>query len=214
VSLVVLSLWQFPTFWYTSRDAQLSRTWFNQQRELPDWRFSMVPVAKSAESVLAADELLNGEFQHRDGRVIRVFSAKRYSDSQNEIGLFAHTPDRCRSESGWKIEPIQPEFKQVTVDGVPLHFERRVFTTGTQRELVCFAGLVGGQPLPYRLDHNLSIGMRLALRAELGIDSLDLAEIVVAIEKQVGISLFDLHTPPRTWEDVRLAVIESQLRSS
>jgi Phosphopantetheine attachment site len=44
------------------------------------------------------------------------------------------------------------------------------------------------------------------LEPALGIDSLDLAEIVVAIEKQFRVSLFDLPTPPRTWEDVRVAV--------
>jgi hypothetical protein len=48
------------------------------------------------------------------------------------------------------------------VHGVKMTFERRVFVGGGQKELVYFGGLVGGQPLPYRLDHNLSVGMRFA----------------------------------------------------
>ena len=63
------------------------------------------------------------------------------------------------------MEPVQPEFRQVNLHGIPLLLERRVFSTGRQRELVYFTGLVAGQPLPYRLDHNLSVGMRHALHA-------------------------------------------------
>jgi hypothetical protein len=41
--------------------------------------------------------------------------------------------------------------------------ERRIFSNRSQRELVYFGGLVGGQPLPYRLDHNLPYGLKHAL---------------------------------------------------
>jgi acyl carrier protein len=44
------------------------------------------------------------------------------------------------------------------------------------------------------------------LEPALGIDSLDLAEIVVALERRFQVSLFDLPKPPRTWADVRAAV--------
>jgi hypothetical protein len=43
-------------------------------------------------------------------------------------------------------------------------FERRIFAAPGQRELVYFGGLVGGQPLPYRLDHNLSVGLKQSFR--------------------------------------------------
>jgi hypothetical protein len=164
LSAVILLLWGFPSVWYTRSDAQLGHFWLNEQTNLTGWTFRDIPVSKAAEAVLVADRLVSGEFSASDGKVVRVFSAKRYVESQNEIGLFVHTPDRCWTEAGWQMEPAQPEFKRVTVHGIPLLFERRVFVSGTQRELVYFAGLVGGQPLPYRLDHNLSVGMKHALR--------------------------------------------------
>lgn len=40
------------------------------------------------------------------------------------------------------------------------------------------------------------------LDARLRIDSLDLAEIMVGIEREWGASPFDSATPPRTWGDV------------
>ncbi len=44
----------------------------------------------------------------------------------------------------------------------------------------------------------------------LGIDSLDLAEIVATIERRFQVSLFDLPKPPRTWADVRAALGDSR----
>jgi acyl carrier protein len=41
------------------------------------------------------------------------------------------------------------------------------------------------------------------------IDSLDLAEIMVKLERQFGISPFDLPIPPRTWRDVVAGVANS-----
>jgi hypothetical protein len=162
-SLLVLLLWQFPSFWYTRSDPQLGSFWLAERTNVTGWTYQEVPVGKSAEAVLVADRLVSGEFTNTAGTAVRVFSAKRYAESQNEIGLFVHTPDRCWTESGWKMEPVQPEFEEVTVHGSSLVFERRIFLSGTQRELVYFAGMVGGQPLPYRLDHNLSVGMKHAL---------------------------------------------------
>ncbi|PYM11057.1 MAG: hypothetical protein DME18_15030 [Verrucomicrobia bacterium] len=46
------------------------------------------------------------------------------------------------------------------VHGIHLRFERRIFTAGGQRELLYFGALVGGQPLPYRLDQFLSSAQR------------------------------------------------------
>jgi hypothetical protein len=163
LTLVVLGLWAFPTFWYTQTDPRTGHFWLTEQTNLTQWAFREIPVSKSAEALLVADRLISGEFDDGHDHVVRVFSAKRYAESGNEIGLFVHTPDRCWTESGWKMQPVQPEYKSLTVHGVELLFERRVFTSGAQPELVYFAGLVGGQPLPYRLDHNLSVGMKHAL---------------------------------------------------
>jgi acyl carrier protein len=48
-------------------------------------------------------------------------------------------------------------------------------------------------------------GWRL-LEPALRIDSLDLAEIMVAVEREFGCSPFDAPRPPRTWDDVSAAV--------
>jgi acyl carrier protein len=47
----------------------------------------------------------------------------------------------------------------------------------------------------------LDFSLRL-LDPSLGIDSLDLAEILVQLEKQHGRSPFDAAVPPRTWEQL------------
>lgn len=164
MSLLVLLLWQFPRFWYTHSDTNLGSHWLTEQPVIPGWQFEDVPIAAAAEKVLVADRLFSGSFQRNNESIVRVFSAKRYTESSNEIGLFVHTPDRCWTESGWRMEATQPEFKELTVHGVSLLFERRIFHYGGNRELVYFGGLVGGQPLPYRLDHNMSVGMKRAMR--------------------------------------------------
>jgi len=48
-----------------------------------------------------------------------------------------------------------------------------------------------------KLDFNLPL-----LDPKLLLDSLDLAEIMVAVEKEFGVSPFDGRKPPRTWADV------------
>jgi hypothetical protein len=40
------------------------------------------------------------------------------------------------------------------------------------------------------------------LEPELRLDSMDLAEIMVAVEKEYGVAPFDAPQPPRTWEDI------------
>ena len=128
---------------------------------MPGWKYTSVPIDESAEKILVADRTVNGEFK-RASEAVRVFSAKRYVEKSNEVGLFVHTPDRCWVESGWRIEPTAPDVVEMTVHGVRLQMERRIFAFRGERELVYFAGLIDGQPLPYRLDHNLSVGLRTA----------------------------------------------------
>lgn len=155
-------LWVFPNFWYT-RSGEEKPIWFSERSQVESWEYSSTPIEKSAERILVADRTVNGEFT-REGYAVRVFSAKRYQEKSNEIGLFVHTPDRCWVESGWKLEAAAPDIQEVTVHGVRLALERRIFRFGAERELVYFCGLVGGQTLPYRLDHNLSVGARTALQ--------------------------------------------------
>ena len=156
-------LWAFPKFWYTQTDVSEGYHWLTPSTNLAGWRFQSVPVSRAAEALLVADRLVSGDFSGPEGETVRVFSAKRYVESGNEIGLFVHTPDRCWTETGWRMEPVQPECTQLVLQGIAMTFERRIFVAGDQRELVYFGGLVGGQPLPYRLDHNLSVGMKHAL---------------------------------------------------
>jgi len=47
----------------------------------------------------------------------------------------------------------------------------------------------------------------------LRLDSLDLAEIMVGLEKESGVSPFESATPPRTWADVLVAVQKSEINN-
>ena len=57
-----------------------------------------------------------------------------------------------------------------------------------------------------KLDH-LDFNLRL-LDPSLVLDSLDIAEIVVAIEKQFSYSPFDASPPPRTWAELLAQLVE------
>jgi len=163
-ALGMVTLWGFPAAWYTRSDYSLRPVWLSEQTNLVGWTSSSVPVSESAEKLLVADRAMSREFRRdADSQIVRVFSAKRYSGKPHDIGLFVHTPDRCWTQGGWQLEPVAPDSVELEVHGVRMVFERRIFVGGGQRELVYFGGLVGGQPLPYRLDHNLSVGMKYAL---------------------------------------------------
>ncbi len=157
--LLIGVLWGFPHLWY-KHDKAGRIAWVHEQTNVAGCKFSSVPVSETAEKLLVADRTFNGDFILADKKVIRVFSAKRFEEKQNEIGLFMHTPDRCWTEVGWQIEAVEPQTVDLQVAGTPVQFERRIFSSASQRELVYFGGLIGGKPLPYRLDHNLSIGAR------------------------------------------------------
>src|SRR5688572_7323366 len=165
-ALAVLVLWAFPMVWYTGAGAG-ERIWFAEKPEVEGWTYEAVPIAASAERVLVADRIFNGEFRNARGEPIRVFSAKRYVENQNEIGLFVHTPDRCWAEGGWKIESLAPEVCDLSVHGVEIRAERRIFRFGENNELVYFWGTVDGQALPYRLDHNLGVGVTDGIRVSM-----------------------------------------------
>lgn len=165
--LAILGVWFFPIFWYTHTDERQGYFWFAEQSVIPGWEYSEISIAKSAEAVLVADRIVSGEFRRKEGLSVQVFSAKRYQEAQNEIGLFVHTPDRCWTEAGWSIEPASPDLVEMVVHGLRLRFERRIFEGGAKRELVYFCGLLGGQALPFRLDHNLSVGMKHRLQGTL-----------------------------------------------
>jgi len=169
LSLALLSVWSFPRFWYSKTDSIQGCFWLAEQDRIPDWRYQELPVSQAAEAVLAADKIVNGEFKKGDQGVVRVFSAKRYSERESEFDMFSHTPDRCWTSVGWKLEPAAPEFVELTLQGITMKLERRIFNNGTHRELVYFGALVGGQPLPYRLDQHLNIGIKRGEKEPAGI---------------------------------------------
>lgn len=59
----------------------------------------------------------------------------------------------------------------------------------------------------------LDFGARL-LAPELRLDSLDLAELMVAIEREFSVSPFDAPQVPRTWNDIRVQVEASANRGA
>jgi len=157
------------SFWYSKTDSLQGYFWLAEHNPIPDWQFKELPVSQAAEAVLAADKIVSGEFENDNQAVVRVFSAKRYSERESEFDMFSHTPDRCWTSVGWKLEPATPEFVELTLPGIPLKLERRIFASGTHRELVYFGALVGGQPLPYRLDQHLGIGIKRGEKSPAGI---------------------------------------------
>jgi hypothetical protein len=152
ITLALLCVWGFPSLWYTRLDPAAPQVRFLESTNLAGWAYEAVPISKTAESVLAADDLENGEFRKATGGTIRAFSAKRFGKKPRDISLFSHTPDRCWTSVGWKIEPTGPEIVQTEIHGVSMSFERRLFAYRGQRELVYFGALVGGQPVPFRLN--------------------------------------------------------------
>lgn len=157
-TLTIVGCWAFPVMWY-ERPSQESVTWLSLKTQAPGWTIEFLEVGESAERVLAADELKYAECRTSDsGQLVRVFTAKRFNENPHEIGLFVHTPDRCWTESGWMLTDFHQDIRRLEVHGNEFEVERRIFTFHDKKELVYFFGLVGGKPLPYRLDHNLSVG--------------------------------------------------------
>src|SRR5688572_18287138 len=103
LSCGVALLWGFPKVWY-GKPAEDNIHWFGERSQIAGSQFVEVPVGQSAERMLVADRTFNGDFILEDRSVVRVFSAKRYEEKANEIGLFVHTPDRCWTEVGWEVE--------------------------------------------------------------------------------------------------------------
>ena len=169
LSLAVLVVWQFPRFWYSRTDPRQGLFWLAEQEQLAGWQFKEESVSEAAEVVLAADRIVNGGFEKTNGAVVRVFSAKRYAEKQSEFDMFSHTPDRCWTSVGWKVEPVAPEFVELNLHGMAVTFERRIFFKGAHRELVYFGAFVGGQPLPYRMDQYLNIGVKRSEKLPTGI---------------------------------------------
>ena len=168
LTLLIAVVWLFPRLWYSQPDPSQAVQWLSEQTNAPGWKYGSVAVDKSAERLLVADRLVVGEFT-RDGdatHIVRVFGARRTKEDPNEIGLFVHTPDRCWVQSGWNLAETTPDFVEVRLHGRKIGFERRLFEAQGRRELVYFTGLVGGQTLPYRLDHNYSVSRRLVATGE------------------------------------------------
>jgi hypothetical protein len=158
LSLVIFGAYCFPRIWY--RNSGREFLWLAEARELPHWTRKTLPLSQAAETQLGADACVNAEFTRNDGRIVRFFSAKRFSKEGAEACVFAHTPDRCWPLAGWKLEKVEPEVREVVLYRTPVLFERRCFRGGENKELVYFGALIGGQPLPFRLDQYLGFGLR------------------------------------------------------
>ncbi len=163
--------------------------WLGERTEVQGWTYRAIPVDESAEKILVADRMFSGEYTNSLGGEIHVFSAKRYDEKANEIGLFIHTPDRCWVEAGWRCDPeSQPTFKEMNLAGALVTVERRIFDLKGRRELVYFFGLQGGRPLPYRLDHYLSTSRRFTEEGD---------------KKRELVRASDLHFWGRLWESFK-----------
>ena len=158
LALGLVVVWLFPEVWYVDNTTRPDFRWFGENTNAPGYTYSVLGLDKTAEAILVADRLQAGEFRTADGTRISVYSAKRYSRKENEIGLFSHTPDRCWTIAGWEIETTNPDCVEFDLHNVPILFERRIYRHGTHRELVYFGALIGGKPLPYRIDQYYAAG--------------------------------------------------------
>jgi hypothetical protein len=156
---VIIALWGLPAFWYTKSSTVEAQKWLRENDQVEGWEFNPIPVSEAAEAELAADRVFNGEFRRSDGTTIRAFAAHDFTD-RGTAAMFAHTPDRCWTASGWTLVPVVPETIRVKVHGLNLDLERRLFVMGSHRELVYFGALVGGRSLPKRLDQYYELGLR------------------------------------------------------
>lgn len=160
---LVVMLWCLPWLWY-NKGPRAGGMMLELRPAVAGWAFQAGRISESEERALFADEVETGVFRAEGKGDLRWFSARRRSGSPKEIGLFVHTPDRCWTESGWKIEESLPERMVVESSGGEWILERRLFRHGDALELVYFGGLVDGSPPGFRLDHNLSVAMRHQLR--------------------------------------------------
>lgn len=149
LTCLVGAAWAFPIFWYDA--PEFRGTWFEVNEETAGWRFREIPVNQAAEKLLTADETTNGDYVDESGRIVRVFLSSRRNAAENDLQLFAHSPDLCWTEAGFKRIGSEPSVVQIKVHGMSINFERRIFEKGGHRELVYFGGMLGGVPLPFRL---------------------------------------------------------------
>lgn len=154
----------FPRVWFTQSDPDVRAVWFRERTNAPGWTFGPLSVTESEERQLAADTLFMGAFSGSSGQGVVLFSACRFNENPHQLGLFVHTPDFCWSQVGWRMENGHKDVVAFELHGVPVSAERRVFLRSDgRRELVYFFGLVGGQPLRSRLNHNYAIALRSAV---------------------------------------------------
>lgn len=154
--LLLLAGMIFPRFWYNRRPGVIVAE-PGLMPPVESWRFDPEPILKAAEKQLMADEVVNGICRNADGVSVRWLAVRNARSVPDATGLFVHTPDRCWTESGWRLEVLRPDHVKGTIDGKKWIWERRLFSRSGHRELVYFGGLVDGEPPLYRLDHNLSV---------------------------------------------------------
>ena len=153
---VVGGLWALPSLWYSSAKANRPFVWLTGKTAVADWQFRDSKVSESTEATLVADATVNGEFLLAGGRLVRVFVAKRFEENSVGMGVLGHPPDLCWTLAGWKLTRVEPAFVDCSVGGLDFRWERRLFEISGHKELVYYGALVGGQPLPYRLDQYLA----------------------------------------------------------
>lgn len=151
--ILVVGCYVFPSLWYQGEPPKDRMFWLKEQLAPAGWAFEPIPVPAVAESSISADRYFSGVFRNASGSAVTVFTAKVFEDSGSGMKIFAHTPDTCWPTVGWRQVPIEPSYIEMELHGKNVVFERRLYRAGTRSELVLFGALVGGKPLPYRLNH-------------------------------------------------------------
>ncbi len=149
LSCLLLAVWAFPIVWFEK--PRFEGIWFTGETAIPGWNYEPIPVSETAEKILTSDNAESGEFASDEKRRVTVFLANRAGSAENDLQLFAHPPDVCWRAAGFEMLTVTPSVTTFQVHGLEIPFERRIFEKGGRRELVYYAGLLSGRPLPFRL---------------------------------------------------------------
>lgn len=149
LALAMAAVVSFPAIWF--KKPTFGGVWFRGKTNVSNWIYQDVPITSAVEKIITCDFATNGEFTNPNDSKVRVFLSSRLREVENDLQLFAHPPDLCWRAAGFEMIPTTPSFRTVTVSGLVIPFERRIFEQNGFKELVYYAGLLSGKPLPFRL---------------------------------------------------------------
>lgn len=157
-SLTLIVVLILPSLWYNNKYPVGNKVDLNMfQRDIKGWTFKSVDIEDAIEKLIKSDKIVNGMYTNYEKHMeINLFVTEKISNDLNDFPecILSHTPDRCWPSVGWKVEEAVPNLTVIEFEDHSIIFERRIFSYNGIRQLVYFTGLLNGQQLPFRLNHN------------------------------------------------------------